>query len=331
MKNLIILIVLPFIIWSCDTSFEIEAEEREIPVIYGVLDKNESKQYIRIERAFQSNGTDVFQLAKDPNILYYSVGKASLINPATGKIINGIKVDGDEIGFQRQNGFFLQSPNILYEFPTTDWNLNAPSNIIFSFESPSLEKSVTSEIPIIKELQLREGVPASPLNMGYDRIISVGWNNSIEAKVFDLVMRINYQEKNNQTNGFFVNKTLDWTLKNNFEPEIDPLKSNFTFKGIEFYKFLGNTLKSSPDIQRNIKSVDLILTAGGVAFKEMLSLNQANYGLTGSTNIPRFNNVSNGIGFLSSRLKVLRTDISLSSVTLDSLKNGIYTRALKFN
>lgn len=330
MKKLRYILFLSFFLWGCETSFEIEATEKEIPVVYGVLDINETKQYIRIERVFQSKGRDIYELAKDSKILYYESGKALLFIPGSGKSIVGNRIDTEKMGIKRLEGMFLNSPNILYEFATNDWKDNPPSKVVFSFESPSLEKSVTGEIPLIKELQLREGVPASPLNLGYDRIITIGWNNSMEAKVFDLVMRINYQEKSNQTNGLFVKKSLDWILKNNLEAGTDPLKGNFTFKGIEFYKFLGNSLSNAADIQRSMQSIDLILTAGGEAFKEILSINQANYGLTGSTNIPRFNNVTNGFGFLSSRLKFFRTDISLASVTLDSLKNGVYTKSLHF-
>lgn len=330
MKNLINILPFFLLIWSCETSFEIEASEKEIPVVYGVLDINETRQYIRIERAFQSKGGDIIELAKDPNILYYESGKATLYVPATGKSIIGNSIDANKIGIKRQDGLFLQSPNILYEFVTNDWKSNPPSKVFFSFESASLTKPVTAEIILVKELQLREGVPAAPLNLSYDRIITVGWNNSSDAKIFDLVMRINYQEKSNQTNGLFLNKSTEWVLKNNLEAGTDPTKGSFTFKGVEFYKFLGNLLAVSSDIQRNMQSVDLILTAGGVAFKEILSINQANYGLTGSSNIPRYNNVTNGIGFLSSRLKILRPEISLASVTLDSLKNGVYTKSLQF-
>jgi len=330
MKKLMILLFLSFIFWGCETSFEIEAAEKEIPVVYGVLDINNSNQYIRIERAFQLKGGNIMELVKNPDILYYESGKALLFIPSTGKSIIGNKIDAEKIGIKRQDGLFLQSPNILYEFETSDWKVNPPSKVVFSFESPSLEKSVSSDIPMVKELQLREGVPAAPLNLSYDRIITIGWNNATEAKVFDLVMRINYQEKSNQTNGLFINKSTEWVLKNNLEAGTDPTKGSFSFKGVEFYKFLGNSLRISSDIQRNMQSVDLLLTAGGVAFKEILNLNQANYGLTGSTNIPRYSNITHGIGFLSSRLKVLRPDIPLASVTLDSLKNGVYTKSLQF-
>lgn len=208
--------------------------------------------------------------------------------------------------------------------------VTAPSKVIFTFENESLLKGVSAQIALVKDLQLREGVPSAPLNFGYDRVITMGWNHSTETKLFDLIMRINYQEKSNKTNGIFLEKSVDWFLKDNLEVGSDPTKGSFSFKGIEFFKFLGNTLPISSDIQRNMKSIDILLTAGGIEFKEILNLNQANFGLTGSNSIPRYNNIVNGIGFLSSRMRVTRTDISLSSVTLDSLKFGVYTKALQF-
>jgi hypothetical protein len=319
-----------FIVFSCETDFDIEANEKEIPVVYGVLNVTEPKQYIRVHRAFLSKGGNVSDLSKDPDILYYSGGRAILTVTSTGRTILGKRINTEDIGIKRDSGFFAESPNILYEFDTKDWLVTAPSKVIFTFENESLLKGVSAQIALVKDLQLREGVPSAPLNFGYDRVITMGWNHSTETKLFDLIMRINYQEKSNKTNGIFLEKSVDWFLKDNLEVGSDPTKGSFSFKGIEFFKFLGNTLPISSDIQRNMKSIDILLTAGGIEFKEILNLNQANFGLTGSNSIPRYNNIVNGIGFLSSRMRVTRTDISLSSVTLDSLKFGVYTKALQF-
>lgn len=330
MKNVVEIILVLLVICSCETDFDIEAGEREIPVIYGVLNATEPKQYIRVQRAFLSKGGNVLDLSKDPNILYYADGKAVLSVTATGKTMVGKRINVEDIGIKRDSGLFAESPNILYEFDTKDWIGSPPTKVIFNFENKVIEKGVSAQISLVKDLQLREGVPSAPLNLGYDRVITIGWNHSTETKLFDLTMRINYQEKSNKTNGVFVDKSIDWVLKDNLEVGSDPTKGSFSFKGIEFFRFLGNSLSISSDIQRNMKSVDILLIAGGAEFKEILNLNQANFGLTGSNNIPRYNNIINGIGFLSSRMKVSRIDISLASVTLDSLRFGVYTKALQF-
>lgn len=330
MKNVVEIILVLLVIYSCETDFDIEAGEREIPVIYGVLNVTEPKQYIRVQRAFLSKGGNVLDLSKDPNILYYADGKAVLTVTGTGKTAVGKRINAEDIGIKRDNGLFAESPNILYEFDTKDWMVTPPSKVTFTFENEAIEKGVSAQIQLVKDLQLRESVPSAPLNLGYDRVISIGWNHSTDTKLFELTMRINYMEKSNKTNNVFLDKSIDWVLKNNLEVGSDQTKGSFSFKGIEFYKFLSNSLPISSDIQRNMKSVDILLTAGGIEFKEILNLNQANFGLTGSNTIPRYNNIVNGIGFLSSRMKVLRNDISLASVTLDSLKLGIYTKALQF-
>jgi hypothetical protein len=330
MKNLIEALFILLIVCSCETDFDIEASEKEIPVVYGVLNVTEPKQYLRIQRAFLSKGGNLSDLSRDPDILYYSGGKAILTVASTGKTILGRRINAEDIGIKRDMGFFVESPNILYEFDTKDWMVTPPTKVIFTFENESLSKAVSAQISLVKDLQLREGVPSAPLNLGYDRVITMGWNHSTETKLFDLTLRINYQEKSNKTNGVFLDKSVDWVLKDQLEVGSDPTKGSFSFKGIEFFKFLGNSLQISSDIQRTMKSVDIVLMAGGIEFKEILNLNQANFGLTGANSIPRYNNIVNGTGFLSSRMKVSRTDISLSSVTLDSLKFGVYTKALQF-
>ena len=93
MKKLVETLFILLIVCSCETDFDIEAVEKEIPVVYGVLNVTEPKQYIRVQRAFLSKGGSVSDLSKDPNILYYSGGKAILTVTSTGKTFLGKRIN----------------------------------------------------------------------------------------------------------------------------------------------------------------------------------------------------------------------------------------------
>ena len=121
MKKVFEAIIILLIVSSCETDFNIEASEKEIPVVYGVLNVSEPKQYIRVQRAFLSKGGNVADLSKDPDILYYSEGRAILTVTGTGRTILGKRINTEDIGIKRDSGFFAESPNILYEFETKEW------------------------------------------------------------------------------------------------------------------------------------------------------------------------------------------------------------------
>jgi hypothetical protein len=53
-KNLLIILVLLGFV-SCDNKLEINAPYREIPVIYGFININDTVQYLRIQKVFQNS------------------------------------------------------------------------------------------------------------------------------------------------------------------------------------------------------------------------------------------------------------------------------------
>ena len=107
MKKVFEAIIILLIVSSCETDFNIEASEKEIPVVYGVLNVSEPKQYIRVQRAFLSKGGNVADLSKDPDILYYSEGRAILTVTGTGRTILGKRINTEDIGIKRDSGFLL--------------------------------------------------------------------------------------------------------------------------------------------------------------------------------------------------------------------------------
>ena len=109
MKNLIEALFILLVLCSCETDFDIEASEKEIPVVYGVLNVTEPKQYIRVQRAFLSKGGNVSDLSKDTEILYYSGGRAILTVTSTGRTILGKRINTEDIGIKRDSGFFAES------------------------------------------------------------------------------------------------------------------------------------------------------------------------------------------------------------------------------
>ena len=50
--NLVLLVVTSTFFWGCDNEIDIAADWKETAVIYGALNPNQTKNYIRITRQF---------------------------------------------------------------------------------------------------------------------------------------------------------------------------------------------------------------------------------------------------------------------------------------
>ena len=56
---------------SCSNEIDINADFREIPIVHGLLNVEDSVHYLRIQRAFIDENTSALTLAQDANQIYY--------------------------------------------------------------------------------------------------------------------------------------------------------------------------------------------------------------------------------------------------------------------
>jgi hypothetical protein len=76
--------------------------------------------------------------------------------------------------------------------------------------------------------------------------------------------------------------------------------------------------------------VDVQIAGAGQELIDLLDIIRINAGITSSQSIPKYTNISEGLGIFSSRATALRPNLVLDGVALDSLRIGIHTKNLNF-
>ena len=72
MKNLtIFLFILSMLFMACETDFEVNANWKEVMVVYGLLDQSKQQQYIKINKAYLGEG-DALQMASVSDSVNYN-------------------------------------------------------------------------------------------------------------------------------------------------------------------------------------------------------------------------------------------------------------------
>jgi len=66
----ILLALITCFLASCETDLDINADWEEITIVYGILNPNDSIQYIKINKAFLGQG-DPYEFAKVSDSLYH--------------------------------------------------------------------------------------------------------------------------------------------------------------------------------------------------------------------------------------------------------------------
>lgn len=109
------------IILSCNNEVDINADFVEKTFVWAILDYSEMDHYIRIEKSFLPENESAYNLALDPNNLYYNEDELEVYieqwsNSTLITTYELQRVNGDSLGIQKDEGIYASSPNILYYF-----------------------------------------------------------------------------------------------------------------------------------------------------------------------------------------------------------------------
>lgn len=317
---------------ACSTDFELEADWKDIPVVYGLLSLQDTAHYIRVEKAFLEPGGDATKIAQIADSLYYDTKtQVQLQRVSNGQLFTLQRVNGTLEGYPRQNGAFAGVPNILYKIRATDLQLKAGEQIKLIINRGENTLPVTAQTTILSNITTRETTPPNPINLNYDRTVSFAWDAATTAKVFDFRLVLHYRESAPGSTTNFENKTLTWLLSENLQREDETSQRvSYSIKGEEFYKFLQANLTPVSDRIRKFDTIDMLITGAGAEILAQIRIAQANTGVTSSQVIPVYTNLSEGRGVFSSKSTAARLGLTISPASQDSLAKGIYTRNLNF-
>lgn len=324
MKWITGIVIAAFLFASCDNELVVTDEWKDIPVVWGLLNKSDTAHYIRVEKAFLDPTTSALDIARIPDSLYYDNAIVSLKRISNNQDYQLERVNGDLEGYPREGGTFAETPNYLYKIKANEINLVIGEKYQFILDRGDGSPLVTSETIILPKPVLRNPQVGSLLAFKRSTLFTFMWNEMPDAGIFDLKVLFHYSERSPETGNMFIPKSFEWTVAKNLidrEHKID---------GVEFYNAVKANIQVEADATRRFDSLDIVVWAGGKELYEFIRITQANTGLTSTQDIPRYTNISEGIGIFSSRNVSFNTGFQLASQTLDSLRNGIITDPLNF-
>lgn len=318
---------------ACDNEFELEAPYQDLPIVYGYLDVDEQQQFIRVQRLLQTGGADAGAVANDEQALYYAEDAATvtLTNPATRESATLERVNGADFDLPRAAGVFLQDPNVLYRLPEGEVTLQ-PGQTVELRISRSGEIDAVASTEILRPLQIVR--PTTQVRIDdYRRPLLISWEAGANAAVFSVEITFTIREfdLDNPANDRTV--ALSYLLAEDYVPENNQRNGNnvlYEANNESIYRFLGDNLTADDNIARRLDGIDLRITAVGPELAALLSLSDANTGLTGAQAPPAYTNVNGGRGVFTSRTSTAVTDIQFDEGSVDSLREGRYTRRLNF-
>ena len=247
------------------------------------------------------------------------------------------RVDGADEGLPRDPGIFVSSPNFLYKlvFPPgesfmegEDYELTITDNV-----SDTLITNVTTTI--VSEPEITFPDEGDDFEWGSSieaqNEIFTEWRRDATAVIFDIRIRINYQEAIGGDINNLVARSAEFTTNSNIEPDDeDDTIVQLDILAIDILGGIGATVDPTGPGPRIFQSLEVIVDAGSQDLLDFINIGQANTGLTGATVTPIFSNVPGGFGLFSSRNSSSVGGLILEEEALDSLIDGRFTKQLNF-
>ncbi|MEO0734392.1 MAG: hypothetical protein AAFZ52_16265 [Bacteroidota bacterium] len=286
-----------------------------------------------MQKAFLEAGGNAEVNAAIPDSIYYGPNEATVVltNLATLDATELVRVNAEQFALDREAGIFADSPNILYTATGADLDLRPGQQIRLSVERPG-EETAVAETVLLEPIEINRPTDVVRID-DYRRPLIMSWTRGDNAAVFDV--RVIFEIRELFPNAPDQNRTVElvWELNGGFVPGADQASDTqvrFEVNPEAFYQFLGANLEPIDGIVRRFQNFDLQVSAAGQEVLDLRNLEGANAGLTSSQSLPRYTNLLGGIGLITGRTTARKEGILFDGGSLDSLRDGRWTRELNF-
>ncbi len=354
MKNGIVLFAISFIalfLNSCSTELEVAANYKEIPVIIGLLNKNDSVQYIKVNKAFLNTEGNAIVVGNvsDSNLYPYpitvklywyrnSISAANLVDSVT---LDTTIISKDPGNFNQNNVFYKTPPGFRIRYnntvSSTDTNWYIYELVVRrNSDNYLIAKSntrIVEDFRIVSQgsfINLADQGPDPEYPIEYKNSI-LRWSKPQWARQYNGYLTFRFREVDDVL-GFNVEKTLTRQIffNNIFDnPSVTTGEFAYTVVGKDFYEWLQSNLDPLPNStsrREYIAPLEFTFELAGDDLSQYYQINNNNVSLSDVS--PEYTNIQGGYGIFSSRTKrvfreTIRTNISQPSIT--ELKDGRIT------
>ncbi len=291
---------------SCETEIDTIAEYKDITVVYGLLNPNETDHYIRITKAFSGEG-NANDMANDANNFYYADGEISVTideYDASGVFKKSFSLTRTVNEIPKDNGVFDATQNVLYKF--TEPNIKQDYTYKLKIVNNTLEKEITSETTIANNPTLANQVQ---FEKGSIKLANINGTYLTHSFTIDPSFNTGRVKVN-----FIFNYTehyTDFTNKNKqVKISLGEQKTTsteggevlvYTIEGGNLFSALQNNIPATVANlkSRSISNATLEIIAAGTDLSTYISVNEPSTSVNQTK--PEFTNLTNALGVFSSR------------------------------
>ncbi|MFN5217883.1 MAG: DUF4249 family protein [Sphingomonadales bacterium] len=309
--------------FSCKNDLNINAPWKETIVVYGMLNLNDSVQYVRVAKAFLNENSGALQVAKISDSLYLDSAVVTLRssdNTFNEKLVRVWNISKD-------SGLFANDINPLYRLNTRGTKaLDQGKRYILEVISPKSGNTVTAETNLVGLANIISPFRDSTSNFAITpEFLTISMKPGQNSFAYDIKLDITYDE-------FPVNDTFNKTTKiaswNVLSNASAFGNSNMLYKipRLAFLQFLRNTITADPGLYHRLKFASLRVYGGNQLLSDYISVNEPSIGIVQKQ--AEFSNIKGGVGLFASRCIQKIEKVKFDSGSILFMKNNAETKVL---
>ncbi len=307
---------------SCETEFQVNAENQEVPIIYCVLNNGSSTQYLKLNKTYLIN-KPAFSNPPHQDSVYFQGNIQVVLEKWDNEKVSEIFIFEPTSEFPKDTGFFPIDNNIIYK---TEAIIKPETKYSLSIYLENKEKIVYAETTSMGALKVIDplDIPERKVSLNVGQNYSCSWKPVDNAGIYQVIINFQYMEYEGTDS---IQRTMVWP-----QTFTSPLTNAETLSkdisGSRFFYIVNEKLKVQPGITRRAQGIDFVILSGGEEIKFYIESTAPSDGALMEK--PIYTNITNGLGVFSTVSKAEISMLQLGSVTIDSLAYGQKTNELGF-
>jgi hypothetical protein len=326
-RLLVIALLLP-LAFSCNNKLTVTADWKDITVVYGLLNQNDSVHYVKITKAFLGEG-NALVFAKEPDSSNYPDKLDVRMEEWNGQTLvktftfDTVTLTNKEAG----DSIFYFPDQLMYR---TFGKLNQDCTYKFFIHNKATNKDVTAKTVLVKKFGIEKPLSLGSATFDTAKKNEAKWSSAVNGRRYQLLIRFHYTE---MTATDTTQQYADWIVFSGKESiSLDGSETmDVLYPGIGFYQNLGNKIPVKSGVSRLAGKVDFIFTVAADDLNTYMEVTAPSTSIVQEK--PSFTNITNGIGIFSARYdntKDTPRSLPLSTVSRETLRTSVYTKDLGF-
>ena len=325
---------------SCSEDFKVDAPYKHITLVYGLLNADSTRNYIRIQKAFLDESKSAVDMSQIPDSNYYPAQDLSVhlkeINDNGSLLFDETltRVNLAAEGYPKYTGAFFKDSSFAYK---SSRKLTSAYNYRLVIKNTATGQTDSAETRLVDGITIDNINAIAFSNTQGQSSFSPRYGTGVNGRTFEGIIRFHYVDKNTATN-VQTDRYYDYSFATDGNTTRDGAghlmyitSDRLKALNANFYPALASGIGTAPaGIERYMDSCDLFVYGGSEDFFSYMQVNNLQGGITSDQVKPIYTNIkgADALGLFASRsFKVLR-NIPLEPGTLTQLMNNGQTRPL---